>query len=182
MVTNLHNPWCGCSWSRPVISDQVIVRAQALYWKWAAASNSWEETEDNCQWQDSSFPAPQWPTLPGPALPHILASDRRHPSGGSQWQPDARFQMGSIALCTSFIEVHNDNRPKILNKYIESGLHFVLKTCRSYIFCVIIVRSMIDKSMALTMRGSFIEISCVRFGVVPPSPDRPHSYCVSHGY
>ena len=39
----------------------------------------------------------------------------------------------------------------------------------SYIFCVFIVRSMIDKSMALTMRASFIEISCVRFGCAPPS-------------
>ena len=182
MVTNLHNPWCGCSWSRPVISDQVIGRRQLYIENEQQPATVGRKQRIIVNGRTAHFLPPSDQPSPAPALPHILASDRRHPSGGRQWQPDARFQMGSIALCTSFIEVPTLNRPKILYKYIKSGLHFVLKTCRSYIFCVIIVRSMIDKSMALTMRGSFIEISCVRFGVAPPSPDRPHSYCVSHGY
>ena len=109
-------------------------------------------------WPDQPLPGPGTSSHPGqwPKTPRVVAAN------GSQ-MPDWRWELFHSAL-------HSLRSQIIIDPwFFTNALSFSFRTCRSYIFCVFIVRSMIDKSMALTMRASFIEISCVRFGCAPPS-------------
>ena len=129
MVTNLHNSWCGCSRSRPVISDQVIGRRQLYIENEQQPATVGRKQRIIVNGRTAHFLPPLGVTRPTPPRPrHFLTSwpvTEDTPSGGRQWQPDARLKMGAISLCTSFIEVPNHNRPMILYKCTESGLHFV---------------------------------------------------------
>ena len=155
--------------SRPVISDQVIGRRQLYIENEQQPATVGRKQRIIVNGRTAHFLPPLSVTRPTPPRPrHFLTSwpvTEDTPSGGRQWQPDARLKMESVSLCTSFIEV-----PWFFTNALRVDYILSFKTCRSYVFCVFIVRSMIDKSMALTMRASFIEISCVRFGCAPPSP------------
>ena len=183
MVTNLHNPWRGCSWSRPVISDQVIVRRQLYIENEQQPATVGRKQRIIVNGRTAHFLPPS--DQPSPAR-HFLTSwpvteDTRVVAANGSQMPDSRWDLLHSALHSLRSQIIID--PRFFTNTLRVDYILSWKPAGlTYIFCVIIVRSMIDKSMALTMRGSFIEISCVRFGVAPPSPDRPHSYCVSHGY